>query len=180
MSNRNPEFREDGDKVVLFNRPKSFLRKVGLNLYEFKKPIHEKGTRLYLRFDNLKRSFYLGIGETKSALIPSKGFMQKIIDSFGLEELDKRCLVQLNLNNSPIKFTAEGESTFGPMKLETLYLDKEGEFESESENLNELTDFIFILGDLQGVINIKIDYLNGSSDILRTICSSDDYLVEQL
>ncbi|MEE2743778.1 MAG: hypothetical protein VYD54_07700 [Bdellovibrionota bacterium] len=180
LSNRNPEFREDGDKVVLFNRPKSFLRKVGLNLYEFKKPIHEKGTRLYLRFDNLKRSFYLGIGETKSALIPSKGFMQKIIDSFGLEELDKRCLVQLNLNNSPIKFTAEGESTFGPMKLETLYLDKEGEFESESENLNELTDFIFILGDLQGVINIKIDYLNGSSDILRTICSSDDYLVEQL
>ena len=66
------------------------------------------------------------------------------------------------------------------MKLETLYLDKEGEFESESENLNELTDFIFILGDLQGVINIKIDYLNGSSDILRTICSSDDYLIEQL
>ena len=86
----------------------------------------------------------------------------------------------LNLNNSPIKFSAEGDSTFGPMKLETLYLDKEGEFESESENLNELTDFIFILGDLQGVINIKIDYLNGSSDILRTICSSDDYLIEQL
>ena len=89
-------------------------------------------------------------------------------------------MVQLNLRNSPIKFSAEGDSTFGPMKLEILYLDKEGEFESNSESLNELTDFVFILGDLQGVINIKADYLNGSSDILRTICSSDDYLIEQL
>ena len=180
MSNRNSEFKEDGDKVVLFNRPKSFLRKVGLNLYEFKKPIHEKGTRFYLRFDHLKRSFYLGLGEAKRALVPSKDFMDRIISSFGLEELEKRCLVQLNLRNSPIKFSAEGDSTFGPMKLEILYLDKEGEFESNSESLNELTDFVFILGDLQGVINIKTDYLNGSSDILRTICSSDDYLIEQL
>ena len=42
------------------------------------------------------------------------------------------------------------------------------------------TNFIFILGDLEGVINLKVDYINGSSDLIQTICSSDDYLIEQL
>jgi hypothetical protein len=66
------------------------------------------------------------------------------------------------------------------MSVETLYLDKEGGIENDLEHINELTNFIFLLGDLEGIINVKVDYVNGSSDLIQTICSSDDYLIEQL
>ena len=180
LGNRNSDFRIENKKASLFNRPNSYLKKVGLNLYEFKRPYHEKGARFYFRFDHLKKSIYLGINDSKKAILPSEEFMQKIINSFDLEDLDKRCLIQLNLDNSPIKFQAGGESAIGPMSVETLYLDKEGGIENNLENISELTNFIFLLGDLEGVINLKIDYVNGSSDLIQTICSSDDYLIEQL
>jgi hypothetical protein len=180
LGNRNSDFRIENKKAVLFNRPNSYLKKVGLNLYEFKRPYHEKGARVYFRFDHLEKSIYLGLNDSKKAILPSEEFMQKIMTSFDLEDLEQRCLIQLNLDNSPIKFQAGGESALGPMSVETLYLDKEGGIENNLENINELTNFIFLLGDLEGVINLKIDYVNGSSDLIQTICSSDDYLIEQL
>ena len=106
--------------------------------------------------------------------------MDRVLSSFGLEDLEKRCLVQVNLRNAPSEILIDGDSSLGPIDLETKFLDREGVFETDVENLNELTNQIFILGDLQGVVNIRIDYINGQSDILETICSSDDYLVEQL
>ena len=106
--------------------------------------------------------------------------MLRVLDSFNLESLDKRCLIQINLKNAPLEVLIDGDSSFGPIDLETQFLDKEGVFESDVENLNELTDQIFILGDLQGIINLRINYINGQADTLQTICSADDYLIEQL
>ena len=103
-----------------------------------------------------------------------------VLDSFNLENLDKRCMIQVNLKNAPSEVFIDGDSSLGPIALETRFLDKEGIFESEVENLNELTDQIFILGDHQGTIYIRINYINGQTDTLQTICSADDYLIEQL
>ncbi len=180
MGNRKSAFSIDEDKVKLFNQPKISVRKIGLNLYEFKTKLTEVGKREYLRLDNFEKSLYLGFGNEKKLTVPSKGFMDMVLDSFNLENLDKRCMIQVNLKNAPSEVFIDGDSSLGPIDLETRFLDKEGVFESEVENLNELTDQIFILGDHQGTINIRINYINGQTDTLQTICSADDYLIEQL
>ena len=180
MSNRLSTLSIDEKNIKLFNQPEAKIRKVGLNLYEFKLPFSEHGKREYLRLDSLGKSLYVGIGNIRKVIIPSNEFMDRVLSSFGLENLEKRCLVQVNLRNAPSGIFVDGDSSLGPIDLETKFLDREGIFETDVENLNELTNQIFILGDLQGVVNIRIDYINGQSDILETICSSDDYLVEQL
>ena len=180
MGNRKSAFSIDEDKVKFFNQPKILVRKIGLNLYEFKTKLTETGKREYLRLDNFEKSLYLGFGNEKKLTVPSKGFMNMVLDSFNLENLDKRCMIQVNLKNAPSEVFIDGDSSLGPIDLETRFLDKEGIFESEVENLNELTDQIFILGDHQGTINIRINYINGQTDTLQTICSADDYLIEQL
>ena len=138
MGNRKSVFSIDQDKVKLFNQPKISVRKIGLNLYEFKTMLTEIGKREYLRLDNFEKSLYLGFGNEKILTVPSKGFMNTVLDSFNLDNLDKRCLIQVNLKNAPSEVYIDGDSSFGPIDLETRFLDKEGVFESEVENLNEL------------------------------------------
>ena len=133
-----------------------------------------------MRLDYFEKSLYLGFGHEGKITVPSKDFMYMVLESFNLENLEKRCLIQINLKNAPLEVFVDGESSLGPIDLETRFLDKEGVFESDVENLNELTDQVFILGDLQGTINARINYINGQTDILQTICSADDYLIEQL
>ncbi|MBG08763.1 MAG: hypothetical protein CME68_08395 [Halobacteriovoraceae bacterium] len=180
MGNRKSSFSIDENKIRVFNQPKTLVRKIGLNRYEFKTNLTEKGKREYLRLDYYEKNLYLGFGNETKITIPSRGFIERVLESFNLEGLEKRCLIQVNLKNAPLEVFIDGDSSLGPIDLETRFLDKEGVFESDVENLNELTDQIFILGDLQGTINARINYINGQTDILQTICSADDYLIEQL
>ena len=180
MGNRKSSLSIDEDKIKLFNQPNTPVRKIGLNRYEFKTSLSEHGKREYLRLDYFDKTLYFGFGAEEQVTVPSKDFMLRVLDSFNLESLDKRCLIQINLKNAPLEVLVDGDSSFGPIDLETQFLDKEGVFESNVENLNELTDQIFILGDLQGIINLRINYINGQADTLQTICSADDYLIEQL
>jgi hypothetical protein len=63
------------------------------------------------------------------------------------------------------------------MSLDRFYLEKNG---SLSEEETPLSTKLFILGDQQGIINVKVEYQDKTTDYLQTFCSPETYLLEQL
>ena len=94
-----------------------------------------------------------------------------------LSELGERCMVQLNLAKEIRDIRVSGKNRAGEMFAETSFLDNDGNF---SRDNSELSEKVFITGDLEGIFNVRLDYTDGSSDFLKTFCSEGAYLIEQL
>ena len=48
------------------------------------------------------------------------------------------------------------------------------------DEISYATERVFLMGEEQGTINIKLNYTDGSSQFIQTFCSDSTYLVEQL
>ena len=94
-----------------------------------------------------------------------------------VSSLKDRCVVQLNLSKDLRDFKVNGKNRSGEMYVETTYLDIDGNFSKDSF---EKAENAFIVGDLEGQFSVKLDYTDGSTEFLKTFCSENTYLVEQL
>ena len=80
--------------------------------------------------------------------------------------------------NLPIShFTTFKINSYEKIKSVGPSLDEDGKF---YDDLSYNSRKIFLLGEKQGVINIKVQYTDNSIDTLQSYCSKDTYLVEQL
>jgi len=165
-----------GNQITFFNS-KTIAKKKGLNVYEIKTPIMAAGMRKYLELNHLKDTLLVGSWDEKEIEIPSNDFINKVMEINDVSSLKDRCIVQINLTKDLREIHANGKNRTGEMYVETTYLDKEGSF--SRENL-ELAEKLFVVGDLEGQFNIKLDYTDGSTNFLKTFCSQGSYLVEQL
>ena len=167
----------DGDKISYFNRENIKARIAGTNRYEYKRPTLPMGMRQYLKLSHLPGVFFVGNWHKQRLEVPSESFIDEVFRNFDLQELFGRCLIQLNFSKDIMRVKAEGLTTRGVMNIKTLVLEKDGTMTSEITNNVEK---VFFLGDEQGIINTKIDYVDNSVDFLQTYCSNDSYLLEQL
>jgi hypothetical protein len=180
LGQKKKELIIDGDAISFFNTSNK-ARKKALNAYEIKIPSLVSGMRKYLEFKHLKDRIFVGssseLASEKEIEIPSNDFISKVLETNQISSLKDRCVVQVNLSKDLREVRASGKNRSGEMFVETSFLDKDGNFSADN---SELADKMFIVGDLEGQFNLKLDYTDGSTEFLKTFCSEGTYLVEQL
>ncbi len=146
-------------------------------VYDLKLPTHPVAHRQYLELKHIEGSLFVGINGDATIDVPSDHLFAEVFNNFSLPSLEGICMIQLNLGKQAYKITYAGESKDHGMQVRSLYLEKNGKFEAE---LSPISKKGFLVGEEQGVINVKIDYLDDSTEYLQTFCSPNTYLIEQL
>ncbi|WP_372653543.1 hypothetical protein [Halobacteriovorax sp.] len=170
------ELNIDSDDVRYFNTGLG-SKSIGLNLYEVERPILPLGMRKYLELRHFGESIYVGYMDNKALHIPSKDYLNYVMDTFKIGDLDNKCLIQINFSKNIIDMKVASESYKGPIGIETLYLDKDGMFNTEA---SDFAKKVFMIGDTMGTINVEVEYSDQSKDLIQTFCSSNTIIVEQL
>jgi hypothetical protein len=145
------------------------------HLYNIEKQPH--GSRLYLEYTHLNDSVFVGHWSNQEILLPNNNYVSAIFEKFQINDLSQNCLIQINLSDKIKDFSFEGKMVNNSIPTEVLFLGKDGSFEKQSSHV---TKKIFLKGEGQGVYNIKIDYLDGKTDVFQTYCSPETYIIEQL
>ena len=176
MGQKRKELNIDGEQISFFNTNIKSKKKT-LNAYDVKIPELVSGMRKYLEFKHLKDTLFVGTSNNKEIEIPNNDFISKVLEMNQVSSLKDRCVVQLNLSKDLRDFKVNGKNRSGEMYVETTYLDIDGNFSKDSF---EKAENAFIVGDLEGQFSVKLDYTDGSTEFLKTFCSENTYLVEQL
>ena len=172
FSKLRTELQIRGKDIKYFNK-EVYAKLKGLNVYEYKRPGLPLGMRKYLKLDHLDESIFVGAWEKKEVEVPGKDFIKQVIKFYGTDYiagLGERCVIQLNLDNQDnlrkkiVKFE------------EKRFLDKDGEL---GETPAILTEIIFLFGEVEGLVNGKIEYFDGTFDFFQTYCKGNTYLIEQ-
>jgi hypothetical protein len=172
---KKKELNIDGELINFLNT-KINAKKKALNAYEVKIPTMPSGMRKYLEFKHLKDSVFVGLSAEKDLEIPGNEFIAKVLEMNQVNSLKEQCIVQINLSKDIKELKANGKNQSGEMFIDTTYLDNDGNFTKDSE----LAEKIFIVGDKEGLFNVKLDYTDGSTEFLKSFCSQNSYLIEQL
>lgn len=170
------ELNIDGSDVSFYGTTTT-AKKKALNAYEIKVPELVYNSRKYLEFKHLGASLFVGTQNTNEIEIPGNDFIGRVMQANDLSEIGNRCLVQLNLTKDLRDIKVSGKNMNGEMFVEPSFLDNDGNF--SRDNL-ELSEKVFVTGDLEGIFNVRLDYTDGTTDFLKTFCSEGSYLVEQL
>lgn len=178
LSQTDLELSINDDNIKFYNKPDIGIKSMGPGFYKYQRPLMPRGFRKYIDLFYDGQKIFVGSWDgEKNVEVPSRDFVSLIFNYYNVDELDGRCLVQVNLSEPVKDIKMEGETSRGPMNIDVSYLTKNGEMRDES---TEQTNKFFVLGEGQGVINYKVEYLDGSIDIQQTYCSDKTYLVEQL
>lgn len=153
------------------------FKKLTSNRYRVEDVLYPLGMRSYIELKHLNESVYLGRWGNKLATLPSEQYMRHVLNKFKINSVGANCLVQINLPKAASELYFNGQSKSGAMRMQAKILDKDGIFYTDLSNESEK---IFLLGEEQGIINVKVKYTDGSFDYLQSYCSDNTYLVEQL
>lgn len=164
------------EKIINFTTGESPTQKVP-GEYSVQTPWKIKGSRTYLEVGHLGDSIFVGLDGDKEITLPSREFIGEVLKSFSIDGMNHECLLQLNIESNIKDIRVFGEGARGPTVYDTAYLDTEGVFTAE---ISPISEKLFILGNEEGIFNIKVDYQDGTQDYLRTYCSPSTYLLEQL
>jgi hypothetical protein len=185
----------------LLSREKSPLVTSSENVKVFAKNIHgEKlnqntyrinfgkallGARNYLELGHEKELLFVGTKDETTISIPSESFIRHVLGSLPESQLGNRCAIQVNIKKKISDVVVGSESVGESLMVNPQYLDTDGKFyDSASEKTRKVVVFGENQGadaqDMNGKVNLKITYLDGTVDFLGTYCSPNTYLVEQL
>lgn len=173
-----------GEQVKIFAVQGS-AKKINNHTYKMNFGASHLGGRRYLELNHQSEPVFVGFRENNNINVPSESFMRFILSKVEGAKLGNRCLVQVNLSKKAEKFDVGSESVANSLMTYTQILDEDGKF---YDSLSEKTQKIIVVGESQASgemspdakINIKIQYLDGSTQFLNSYCSPNTYLVEQL
>lgn len=152
------------------------IENLAFNRLGIKNAVYPFGTRKYQEFKHLNESIFVGRWDQKFIDLPSEEYTRFVLNQFRTNDVKGRCLVQINITKPAKSLSYNGAADRG-MSIRSLILDKDGQF---YDDLSFNSRKIFVLGENQGVVNVKIEYTDNSIDTLQSYCSEDTYLVEQL
>ncbi|MFT6633061.1 MAG: hypothetical protein ACJAS4_003030 [Bacteriovoracaceae bacterium] len=151
------------------------VTKKSLNSYSLGRMIYPIGTRKYMELSHLDESIFVGRWGQDPVIVPSEEYVRHALGNFDIR--GSECLVQVNLTKDLKNFSYNAQSKNGYVRTQARFLDKDGSFYTDLSNDSKR---IFVVGEEQGIINMKLEYTDGSSQYLQTFCSDNTYLVEQL
>ena len=184
MSQRGKELAIAADDLSLtLSNVKS--ERMGTNTYRLKAPALLMGSRHYLTLTHQREEIFVGVDDSKTIKVPSEELITAVIGKFKLQGHASACLIQVNLDRPAKKYDVMAESHQETHVSYALVLDKDGGF---YESMGEDSKKLFIMSESQAgeaftqnaKINIKIDFLDGTSKTFSSFCSPNTYLVEQL
>lgn len=178
MSQGKTALNVNSETVASFNDHQE-SKKLTLNAYGFKDIVSVRNETNYFELRLSDLNLFFTAANNAEIELPSKTYYNEILSQFNLSKLQESCVVQLNLNKSKkldqLKFN--GRSYQGFENIELLALDDDGSLGSE---VSDTTRKIFLTGNAQGVMNLKLKYTDSTTDYLQTYCSPGIYLVEHL
>lgn len=145
--------------------------------YTLLAPPKPHSARNYIEVREGRIPLFIGMWKQETIELPSETFAQYILDSHQLRNLENACMIQVNLSKTLSDASVFGETEQGQMGIIQTYLDQDGQFNYDA---SEMASHLFLVGDSQGAISLKLNYLDGTTDIIQTFCSNNTYLVEQL
>lgn len=151
------------------------FKKASLNSFEAKNVAYPMGSRKYVQLDHLTEPIFVGRWNQESIVIPTDDYISQVLKQFDVR--GGECVVQLNVQRQLKDLKYSGFSASGGMNITSKVLDKDGKF---YEAPSDQSKRVFFMGESQGVINIEINYLDGSKSYVQTFCSQNTYLIEQL
>lgn len=166
----------DEDEVVNLSYDSRIIKKT-VNELEIKKSLYPIGFRKYFELKHLKESVFVGRWNQEKVNVPSESYMRFALSNFPGYSLENSCMVQINLSKQAKNLVYNGTTHRGPMLVESRILDTDGVF---YRDLSDQSKRIFLLGEEQGSISVKVEYVDNSVDYLQTFCSKSNYVVEQL
>lgn len=152
------------------------IRQDSLNRFKLLNSLTALGSRKYYVLSHLAENVYVGNWNKKSIIVPSESYMRYVISGFENYN-EQNCMIQINLEKKAKSFMYNGDTGSSHLGITAKILDSDGVLYND---LSDQSRRIFLKGDNQGIVNIKINYVDGSVDYLQTFCSSASYLVEQL
>lgn len=159
--------------------------RLGTNTYKLKAPALLMGSRHYITLTHQREEIFVGVDDSKAISVPSEELITAVIGKFKLQGHASACLIQVNLDRPAKKYDVMAESHQETHVSYALVLDKDGGF---YESMGEDSKKLFIMSESQAgdaftqnaKIDIKIDFLDGTSKTFSSFCSPNTYLVEQL
>ncbi|MFA5584171.1 MAG: hypothetical protein WDA09_08145, partial [Bacteriovoracaceae bacterium] len=159
--------------------------KLKQNTYKFNKKRSLLGDRQYLEVNHLSEPVFVGFRDNNKIVLPSEDFINFVLTKFEDRRLGNRCIIQVNIDRPVANYFVGTESAGNNLVTNSQVLDQDGKF---YDTVGPKSNKIIILGEnhgspdqsQDGKVNIKIDYLDGTSRFLSSYCSPNTYLVEQL
>jgi len=164
----------DSDKIAPWSH-EGIVSKKSMNTHNVSKMLYPLGTRKYFDLSHFEKNIFVGRWSEEKVILPNQEYADSILNNFEIEA--NECMVQVNLSKDVKHINITGLSETGYMNTELRFLDKNGNFYDE---VSSHSNRVFIAGEEQGLINIKLEYIDGSKQYLQTFCSESTYLVEQL
>ncbi len=164
------------NEMSLFNR-KTNMQQIGQNAFQFERPALPLGMRRLIELKHLQDTVYLGSWDLDKLTVPSADTISQILRYNEMDELTGQCLAQINFRKGVHKFSFEGEGAGGTFPVQARFLDKDGQvYQEETETVKNA----FLTSNDAGVINVRVDYVDSTSDAFTTYCSLGTLIVEQL
>lgn len=171
----NTELNIDGKDLKILNSD-YVAKNIGINRYEFFRPTFPTGTRKYFELTHQGEAIFLGLWHSLKVELPDRDFRAQIMYQLNLKGLQESCLIHANFSKPVAEFKAFGEGSDDGIDLEIYYLGRDGLISSE---IVDNTTKAFVVGNLPGVINGSVKYIDGTKDFFQSPCSQNSYLVEQ-
>ena len=166
----------DSSKVIPWSYDGK-VKKQALNKVQIKNMVYPLGARKYYELSHLEESLFVGRWSQESIIVPSEDYISHVISKFNLDQSDSKCIVQINFSKPIREIVFNGQSGNQNMNMQINVLDKDGKF---YDSFSEQSERVFLMGEEQGVISVKIDYTDGSKQFMQSFCSDSTYVVEQL
>lgn len=176
LSKKAKELTISASQINMFGREDK-PKQLGINTFEFPKFSGVASSNSYLAFNHLGDTIFAGMRLSNYVILPSNSFVESILRAEGITNLEYQCVIQLNLSEPVLEILYDGEDSVGPMEVKLHYLDEDGVL---SEEPSILTKHAFFIGTGQGVINMRVEFLDGRKLVAQSFCSEGTYLVEQL
>ena len=165
----------DEEKIGYFSSEKSSFMSA-LGTYRLEVPSTVRGERQYLALDEDYQKFFVGYVRDQ-IILPEEERFYTYLQYLGLRDMENVCVVQVNFEKSPISIQTNSFGVGGPLPMDDFYMSRNGGFFTSFENF---TRRLFLVGESQGVFNLRIQYEDDTEDYLKTFCNDSVYLIEQL
>ena len=134
----------------------------------------------YLTVKRDNEQFYVGLNRSKTGqkvTLLSEYVIDQFYDFSDVQEVDKQCVIQINLAEKLDELDVELEAERGINPGNVIFLDSDGEFYDE---LSSSTKFAFIMSDKESAVHLHLKGINGEELSFSSFCQPGTFIIENL
>lgn len=151
------------------------ITKSGVNNYSINSEYSPYGSKRYIRLQHMGVPFWIGQWSKTNIEVPSEQYMAYMMNNLSLNSLDGLCMVEFNFPKKVVNFNSIGRTGEDFLGGDRIFLNEEGIFD-ESPSLYSVKGLL--LGDENSLINVQVQYEDGSEDLYSTVCAPGNYILE--